>query len=165
MARVEQVPPAGFEDARLVADAVLIASRVLIALAARSIAASGEEITLLQFRALVVLESRGAQRPGDLAETLAISPSTGTRLCDRLVIKGLISRTHREADRRSVTLDLTPAGRKLVDDVFAWRRAEIERIVERIPVRRRHALVSALCLFGEVAGELPGRTWATDWDL
>jgi len=165
MARVEQAPPAGFEDVGIVADAVLIASRVLVALAARSIAAASEEITLLQFRTLVVLQSRGPQRPGDLAETLAISPSTGTRLCDRLVTKGFISRIHGEVDRRSVTLDLTPSGRSLVDDVFAWRRAEIVRIVERIPVRRRHALVTALCLFGEVAGEIPGRTWATDWDL
>ena len=42
-------------------------------------------VTLTQFRALVLIDSEGAMRSADLAEALAVSPSTATRLCDRLV--------------------------------------------------------------------------------
>jgi hypothetical protein len=42
-------------------DAVLSASRVLVAIAARSLADAGEEVTLTQYRSLVVLASRGPQ--------------------------------------------------------------------------------------------------------
>jgi DNA-binding MarR family transcriptional regulator len=74
------------------ADAVLTASRVLVAVAARSLAAQEGEISLQQYRALVVLASHGQQRPVDLAHSLGVDPSTATRLCDRLVRKRLISR-------------------------------------------------------------------------
>ena len=42
-----------------VVDAVLTASRVLVAVAARSLAEVAEEVTLTQYRSLVVLASRG----------------------------------------------------------------------------------------------------------
>jgi len=40
-------------------DTVLAASRALVAVAARSLAAAGDEVTLPQYRALVVLAARG----------------------------------------------------------------------------------------------------------
>ena len=42
-------------------DTVLAASRALVAVAARSLAAAGDEVTLPQYRALVVLAARGPQ--------------------------------------------------------------------------------------------------------
>ncbi|HEY2215680.1 MAG TPA: hypothetical protein VGH31_11530, partial [Acidimicrobiales bacterium] len=52
-------------------DAVLSASRVLVAIAARSLADAGEEVTLTQYRSLVVLASRGPQGVAELAEAVA----------------------------------------------------------------------------------------------
>jgi DNA-binding MarR family transcriptional regulator len=92
-------------------DAVLTASRVLVGVAARSLADHENEVSLQQYRALVVLASRGAQRPVDLAEALGVDPSTATRLCDRLVSKRLISRRRQGSDRREVRLDLSDRGR------------------------------------------------------
>ena len=43
-------------------DALLSASRVMVGLAARSVADLDSEVTLPQYRALVVLASRGPQR-------------------------------------------------------------------------------------------------------
>ena len=53
---------------------------------------AGEEVTLPQYRALVVLASRGPQRIVDLAGFLDVTASTATRMCDRLVRKGLVRR-------------------------------------------------------------------------
>ena len=74
-------------------EAVLTASRALVAVAARSLAtAAATEVTLPQYRALVVLAAQGPLRVGDLAEALGIHPSTTTRLCDRLVERKLVRR-------------------------------------------------------------------------
>src|ERR1700758_166207 len=68
------------------------------ALAARSLAAAGDEVTLPQYRALVVLAARGPQGTAELAAVLAVTPSTVTRMCDQLVRQGLIRR-HRPAEQ------------------------------------------------------------------
>ena len=73
-------------------DAVLTASRSLIAVATRSLGAAAEETTIAQYRALVVLASRGPQRMVALASALGVAPSTAGRMCDRLARKGLIRR-------------------------------------------------------------------------
>jgi DNA-binding Lrp family transcriptional regulator len=78
-------------DLDLVTDAVLTASRALVGVAARSLAVVDPEVTLPQYRALVVLASRGPRLVGELAEALVIHPSTATRLCDRLVAKKLVT--------------------------------------------------------------------------
>jgi DNA-binding MarR family transcriptional regulator len=147
------------------ADAVLTASRVLVAVAARSLAAHEGEISLQQYRALVVLASRGPQRPRDLALALGVDPSTATRLCDRLVQKHLISRRRQGQDRREVRLDLTPSGDELIASVTARRRAEIKRIVDAVPPGKRAALVDAFAAFGHAAGEVPDDQWQRSWDL
>ena len=58
-------------------DAGLTASRTLVAVAASSLGAAAEETTIAQYRALVVLASRGPQRMAHLAE--APAPATVTR--------------------------------------------------------------------------------------
>src|SRR3954452_10273924 len=87
-------------------DALLSASRAMVALAARSLAGLDADVTLPQFRALVVLAARGPQRAVDIATELGVNPSTGTRMCDRLVRKGLVRRTRTAGDRRVVRLGL-----------------------------------------------------------
>jgi DNA-binding MarR family transcriptional regulator len=83
-------------------DAVLTASRSLVAVATRSMGAAAEETTIAQYRALVVLASRGPQRMVDLAGALDVAPSTAGRMCDRLVRNGLIRRHRARGDRPAV---------------------------------------------------------------
>ena len=54
-------------------DAVLTASRALVAVATMSLGAAAEDTTIAQYRALVVLASRGPQRMVDLAGALAVT--------------------------------------------------------------------------------------------
>jgi DNA-binding MarR family transcriptional regulator len=113
-------------------DAVLTASRSLIAGATRSLGAAAEETTIAQYRALVVLASRGPQRMVDLS-ALDVAPSTAGRMCDRLVRKGLIRRHRARADRRAVLVSVTAAGRVVVDQATARRRALIAGILAKLP--------------------------------
>jgi DNA-binding MarR family transcriptional regulator len=148
-----------------VVDAVLSASRVLVAVAARSLSDIAEEVTLTQYRTLVVLASRGPQNLVGLAEAVAVTPATATRMCDRLVKKKLIVRQSEQDDRRQVRLALTKKGLKLVGTVTDRRRREIEAILSTIAPEEQTVLVQALSQFAASAGEIPEQDWSTGWDL
>jgi DNA-binding MarR family transcriptional regulator len=124
-----------------------------------------DQVTLPQYRALVVLAAKGPQSLRELAEVLDVHTSTATRMCDRLVRKRLVRRRQSRQDRREVVLDLTPPGRDLVVEVAGRRRSEIARIVARVPRDQRHALVSALTAFGRAAGEVPEQSWSLGWEV
>ena len=91
-------------------DAVLAASRVLIGVAARSLAAVEDTVTLTQVRALVIIASRGPLHLAALADDMGVHPSNATRACDRLVAAGLLDRRDNPADRRHLLLTLTDRG-------------------------------------------------------
>ena len=146
-----------------VVDAVVSASRALVAVAARSLAGIGSDITLTQYQALVVLASRGGQRAADLAVALDVSPSTATRMCDRLVRKGLIERNRPDEDRRALNIVISDQGRMLLRQVTRRRRAEVGRILEAMPSAGRAKLVVALRAFAEAAGEIPEQDWSLGW--
>lgn len=136
-----------------------------MAVAARSLAEHESEVSLPQYRALVVLGSRGSQRPADLAQSLGVDRSTASRMCDRLVRKRLITRRRDVIDRRAVVLDLSASGRRLVDRVTDRRRREIGRILQAVDPAERSALVRAFATFGRAAGEVPEDGWQRSWEL
>ena len=136
-------------------EALLIASRALVAVAARSLA--DVDVTLPQFRALVVLTRSEAATVGDLAEALAIHPSTATRLCDRLERKRLVKRHPGVApDRRETTVSLSAQGRRLVGRVTGRRRRELASIASAMAPEDRRDAISGLGSFARAAGEMPG---------
>ncbi len=148
-----------------VIDSVLAASRVLVAVAARSLSDIAEEVTLVQYRTLIVLASRGPQNLAGLAEALCVTPATATRMCDRLVKKDLIARSAASGDRRHVHLDLTKKGVALVTSVTRRRRHEIEKVVNAISAEERPVIVQALSRLAAAAGEVPEQDWSMGWDL
>ena len=147
-----QVQSAEVEPA---ADALLQVSRALVGVAARSLA-DVDDVTLPQFRALVVLTRPTRVTVSDLADALDIHPSTATRMCDRLVRKRLIRRQPGvAADRRETSLTLTASGRRLVDRVTTRRRRDIAAIVESMTPEDRALAVAGLRAFAFAAGEFP----------
>lgn len=81
------------------------------------------DLTFPQAQALRILR-RGAVPTGQLAGELRISAPAISQLTDRLIRKGLISRTADAGDRRCVIVALSEHGRQLVDQ-FRRRRREI----------------------------------------
>ena len=154
--------PAVEVDGHLV-EAFLTASRVLVAVAVRSLAAGDAEITLAQHRALVVLASRGPQRIADLAELLGVNSSNATRNCDRLQRRGLVRRDRDSDDRRAVRVSLTPAGEHLVQQITVARTTAISHILGAMPGHARGPLLAALRAFTDAAGEVPPQSWSLGW--
>ena len=158
----ESAPPV---DRDAMVNAVLTASRVLVAVAARSLADAGGDVTLTQYRTLVILASRGPQNLATLAEAVAVTPPTASRLCERLVRKGLVRRRTDRNDRRQVRIALSETGQALVDAVTVRRRQEITDLLASIPAEEQRSVVAALRRLSASAGEVPERDWSSGWDL
>ena len=146
-----------------ITDALLTASRLLVAISARSIARVDETITIPQFRTLVILSARGPINLRTLAGLLHVQRSTTGRMVERLVTEGLIDRRPHPASRRELVVELTPRGQDMVHAVTAQRREEIARIVHNMPQRERYGLVSTLTAFTTAGGELPARLEIQGW--
>jgi MarR family len=143
---VEEPAP---DDVDAMTDAVLTASRVLVAVSARSIVSVDESITIPQLRLLVVLDSRGPLKLTTFAEHLAVNPSTATWMVDRLVANRdgqsggeprFPSRVGRGAHRHGV-------GRDPGSDTAAAGT----RVVSRMRPSTRRWLVRALTAFTDAA--------------
>src|ERR1700756_304076 len=78
------------ESVDAITDALLTASRLLVAISARSIAQVDETITTPQFRTLVILSNKGPMNLATLAGLLGVQPSATGRMVDRLFGAGVV---------------------------------------------------------------------------
>ncbi|MDG6109955.1 MarR family transcriptional regulator [Dactylosporangium aurantiacum] len=145
--------------------ALLAVSRSMVALAVRNLAAMEADVTLPQYRTLVLLATAGPQRSAGLAKELDVAPSTLTRMCDRLERKLLVRRFHRDNDRRSTWLALTPAGRDLVGVVMRERQRELSALVQQAGLDASQECLDLLDRIVEASGELPDGLWWDRWEV
>ena len=83
-------------------------------------------------------------------------------MCERLLRKGLIRRHRLRADRRAVNVSITEAGRQVVDEATARRRALLAGILAKLSARQQSAVAVALRAFAAAAGEIPDSEWPTN---
>ncbi len=136
-------------------DAVMRASRVFVAVVAKSLAKVEDLVSPTQLRVMVLIGSRGPQTLGAVAEDLGVHASNATRTCDRLVAAGLVEKGDNPSDRRFLQLRLTDAGTRLIAEMMADRRDALAEVVSRTPDADKHHLEKAMASFAEAAGELP----------
>ncbi len=141
-------------DARA-ADATLAASRALLGVVARSMVSALDDVTLPQFRVLVVLSSAGPMRMGAVAERMGVIPSTFSRFIDRMVAGGWVERASSPDSRREVLLELTESGRDLVEEVTTRRRSDISAVLSSMTGEQQAAVGAAFQAFADAAGEPP----------
>jgi len=98
-----------------------------------------QDLTLSQVRVLLFLWS-GPRRVGDIASHLGVSLPTASGVVDRLVAKGLVGRCESPRDRRAVECSLTPAGRALMEQALALRRARLEALLRQLAPEDLEAL-------------------------
>lgn len=100
-----------------------------------------------EFDVLAALRRSGepfAMRPTDLARTLMLSPAGMTNRLDRLEAAGWVLRTADRTDRRSSSVQLTPAGREVVDRVVGDHVANEADLLAPLSANEREVLDRAL---------------------
>jgi len=106
-----------------------------------------------QLRVLTIIAGNRHTNMSRLAESLEVVPSSASRLCDRLEATGLLRREPDPRDRREVRLLLTPAARRLLDELRERRQQALAEVLGRMPAPERQALVKALDSFAAAAGK------------
>ena len=66
---------------------------------------------------LGLLRDRGAMSPSELGDRLIVTRATVTGLLDSLERHGFVSRTANPVDRRSLVVDITPAGLTVLQEL------------------------------------------------
>jgi DNA-binding MarR family transcriptional regulator len=135
-----------------IADALLVVSRLLVAISARSIAGVDQTLTIPQFRALVIMSNVGPVKLTSLARLLGLPPDTVAPMVQRLDRAGLVARADAAVPRVTV-VGLSRRGQRVVDKVTLMRRAEIASVVSMMPLGQRRELVTALSAFASASGE------------
>lgn len=82
--------------------------------------------------------------PRDLIRSMMVSSGTTTHRLDKLESRGLIARRPDPEDRRSVLARLTPAGKRLIDEVLDAHVANEERLLARLSPAERTRLAALL---------------------
>ena len=153
MGSSSRAAPGGTELAPDTLQTLQAATRVLAGVALRSVDVLGGAVTLPQFRMLAVLADLGRARSVQVARALGLEASTVTRLADRMVAAGYVSRGGEPGHRGVVTLELTASGQDLVGQVAAWREQELARIYRQLPPAGQAQVTRALRQLVDAAGE------------
>lgn len=75
-------------------------------------------VTASELRALSRVAEAGKITPKDLAESMELTTGAVTAISTRLVDSHLMRRLAHPSDRRSVLLELTPAGDEIMNQIF-----------------------------------------------
>jgi DNA-binding MarR family transcriptional regulator len=135
------------------ADLLLIASRLLVAISARSIARVDETMTIPQLRAVLVVAAAGRMTVENLSNALGGERSATGCVAERLVAAGLVALRPHGKSRRELLVVLTPRGAKLVEDLAAFGRQEWGGVVRRMAPAEQGALLGALTAFTAAVGD------------
>jgi DNA-binding MarR family transcriptional regulator len=119
-----------------------IATRDLVGVALRSVA--DLEVSLSQFRLLVVVRELGRPSSTRCAQALGVVGSSITRLADRLDASGHLVRMPDPDNRSVVVLELTEAGRRVVEQVTTSRRRQLGQALDHLEPHERATCVAAL---------------------
>lgn len=118
------------------------ATRDLVGLALRSI--ERLDVSLPQFRLLLVLHELGRSSSTQCAQSLGVAGSSVTRLADRLHASGHLVRGADPGNRSLVTLELTDAGHRAVQQATSRRRRDLSHVLDRLDPAERARCVATL---------------------
>ncbi len=104
-----------------------------------------------QLRVLLMLEHHEGVNLRTLAASLASTPPSTSRLCDRLQAAGFVERVVSPNDRREVRLFLSGRGHTFLADLRERREAAVRAVLDRMPGAKRTALLQGLEAFCDAA--------------
>lgn len=97
-----------------------------------------------RFAVLLAVEESPGLSPAEVATRVGVTRATVTGLVDGLARLGLVSRRTDGADRRALSLRLTPAGKALLAELVPQYRAWLSALVDGIAPTDRGVAMSVL---------------------
>ena len=104
-----------------------------------------------EFRILEALLHKGPMPVNTIGPKVFLTPGSISVAVDRLLKRGLVTRTNSSEDRRVRVVDLTPKGRKLIEQVFASHARQVDRLADVLSPKERRQIARGLKSFGKAA--------------
>ncbi len=137
--------------------ALLRLHRLALAATVRAGNESSPSVTATQIRVLTLLAASPDGMPlSTIADALFVSPPSASRLCQRLVRDGLVTRS--AGPGHYILISLSPAGSRVLGALNQARIAPFRQLIDALPPRRRATMVAQLT---ELARQANGQhaTW------
>jgi DNA-binding MarR family transcriptional regulator len=110
----------------------------------------GLDLTFQQVRVLALL-FEGQQRMGNIANYMGCIMSSATSIVDRLVDKGLVTRSIDPDDRRAVICRLTDLGKETMERFWSIGREKIITLADQLEANALAEVVRAAELMNQAA--------------
>lgn len=131
-------------------DYLLEAARALMRVSLHAADQIGE-VSVVQLRALTVLDREGTANLAQLADGMGVTVSTTSRLVDRLVAAGLVDRRTATHTRREIALRLTARGRATLTRYDDLRLVGLHACLDNLAEGDREKALVGLRTFGAAA--------------
>ena len=113
----------------------------------------GDKASVPQIRALSFIRRHPSSTLTTVSEYLAVSNATTSSIVDRLVKKGLVTRSEDPKERRCLQLSLTQKGQEEYRIVEEVAIAELTRVLTRLPDEKVRQIQNGLRLLKEALEE------------
>ncbi|MGG5340943.1 MarR family winged helix-turn-helix transcriptional regulator [Enterococcus sp. AZ192] len=107
-------------------------------LAKKDVTCYGLNIT--EFSVLELLFHKGRQTTQTIKEKILIASSSTTYVIDQLTKKGYVKRQTNESDRRIIYVDITVAGKTLMEEIFPTHAQQITASFSDITIEELRSL-------------------------
>jgi DNA-binding MarR family transcriptional regulator len=115
--------------------------------------ASEIDLTYAQSQVLFHVADHAGCHMGDVAKAFGVTLPAVTHIVDRLEEKQFLTRADDPADRRVYMLELTRAGRALVDELHGLQMRGIEAVLRRMAADDRQRVIKGLEALVDAAAE------------
>jgi len=113
-------------------------------------------LTIGQLKSLFFIDSEGSTNFRKLAAALGRTPPDATRIVDRLVEQGLVSRRENPEDRRMLMLATTEAGKALAARLRESRMTRMHNILAQLNETELATLAEGLAVLARAVGRQAG---------
>lgn len=114
---------------------------------------TGEVITPGQYTVLALLNGNGPHTLRELAEREHVQAPSMTRIVNALTHQGFVSRSAHPEDLRQVKVDITPAGKAVLEEARGQRTAWLAQRVARLSDEDRLTLSRAAQIMHEMTAK------------
>lgn len=111
----------------------------------------GSDLGDSEFRILEALLHKGPMPVNTIGPRVFLTPGSISVAVDRLLKRGLVTRTNSTEDRRVRVVDLTASGRRLIEQVFAVHARQVDRLANVLSPKERRQIARGLKAFGKAA--------------
>jgi DNA-binding MarR family transcriptional regulator len=106
-------------------------------------------LSVPQFRGLVFVNRNAGVSLSEVAEYIGLTLPSTSKLVDGLVKRGLLAREESAADRRKITLALTPEGCRVLDEAIGCTQQTLTDRLNRLDEAERVTLLQAMQILNQ----------------